>query len=187
MIRTISLPERRRRTSAAVAAGTALLAVLAGCGSSTPVTSSPGSGSVSTSAYDAVIDGAPVANPSSIAAGSWMEAIKQRGYLQVGGTDSGQLFSLKDPTTGELKGFDAGLSQMLAHYITGKTDVQGLTKLRSPRSIHARPCFRTTASTRSSRPTRSRPPGPRKLPSPARTTNPVTRSWSRKATARSTR
>jgi len=129
MIRTISLPERRRRTSAAVAAGTALLAVLAGCGSSTPVTSSPGSGSVSTSAYDAVIDGAPVANPSAIAAGSWMEAIKQRGYLQVGGTDSGQLFSLKDPTTGELKGFDAGLSQMLAHYITGKTDVQGLTKL----------------------------------------------------------
>ena len=47
----------------------------------------------------------------------------------MGGTDAGPLFSLKDPNTGKLTGFDAGLSQMLAHYITGKSDVPTLTKL----------------------------------------------------------
>ena len=58
-----------------------------------------------------------------------MDKIKKRGYLNVGGTDAGPLFSIKDPATGKRTGFDAGLSQMLARYITGKTDVQALTKL----------------------------------------------------------
>jgi glutamate transport system substrate-binding protein len=44
--------------------------------------------------------------------------------LNVGGTDAGPLFSLKDPVTGKITGFDAGLSQMLAHYVTGKPDTR---------------------------------------------------------------
>jgi len=79
--------------------------------------------------YDAIITGSPVADAAAIPAGSWMDKIKQRGYMNVGGTDAGKLFSLKDPATGKLTGFDAGLSQMLAHYVTGKTSVQDLTKL----------------------------------------------------------
>jgi glutamate transport system substrate-binding protein len=77
-------------------------------------------GGIDTSGYDAIIAGSPVAEASAIAPGSWAEKVKQRGTLEVGGTDAGPLFSLKNPTTGRVTGFDAGLSQMLAHYITGK-------------------------------------------------------------------
>lgn len=118
---------RRRRLI-----GTAVVAVLAGslaaCGSSKSA-QLPGSagGSSGGDSYDSVIAAAPVADASLITPGSWMDKIKQRGYLNVGGTDAGPLFSLKDPATGKLTGFDAGLSQMLARYITGKDS--DLTKL----------------------------------------------------------
>jgi glutamate transport system substrate-binding protein len=77
-------------------------------------------GQADTSSYDAIIAGSPVADAAAIAPGSWADKVKQRGTLDVGGTDAGPLFSLKNPTTGKVTGFDAGLSQMLAHYITGK-------------------------------------------------------------------
>ncbi len=67
-------------------------------------------GAADTSAYDAVIAGSPVADASAITPGSWADKIKQRGTLNVGGTDAGPLFSLKDPATGKVTGFDAGLS-----------------------------------------------------------------------------
>ena len=69
-----------------------------------------------------------MADPASITPGSWADKVRQRGTLNVGGTDAGPLFSLKDPATGKVTGFDAGLSQMLAHYVTGKpTDNTALT------------------------------------------------------------
>jgi glutamate transport system substrate-binding protein len=111
----------RVRAVAVLAAAAAL--VLAGCadsGTATPPPPIPGQ--ADTSGYDAVINGSPVADPSAIPAGSWADKIKQRGKLIRGGTDAGPLFSLKDPATGKVTGFDAGLAAMLAHYITGKTD-----------------------------------------------------------------
>lgn len=113
------------------AASVAVLATsLAACGSSKSAElpgAANGSSSSGANSYDAIISGAPVADASAIPAGSWMDTIKKRGYLKVGGTDTGPLFSLKDPATGKLSGFDAGLSQMLARYITGKNS--DLTKL----------------------------------------------------------
>jgi glutamate transport system substrate-binding protein len=72
------------------------------------------------SGYDQIIAGSPVADAAAIPAGSWADKIKQRGKLIRGGTDAGPLFSIKDPATGKVTGFDAGLAAMLAHYITGK-------------------------------------------------------------------
>jgi hypothetical protein len=65
----------------------------------------------------------------AIPAGSWADKIKQRGFTRVGGTDAGPLFSIKDPVTGRLTGFDVRRSQMLAHYITGGKGIAKLTKL----------------------------------------------------------
>ncbi|HTF46399.1 MAG TPA: glutamate ABC transporter substrate-binding protein [Pseudonocardia sp.] len=113
MIRTA-----RRRRVVALAAAVAAVIALAGCADSGTAPALPGS--ADTSAYDAIIAGSPVADPSAITPGSWADKVKQRGTLNVGGTDAGPLFSLKDPSTGKVTGFDAGLSQMLAHYITGK-------------------------------------------------------------------
>lgn len=108
---------RRLSATVALTAGAAVLAVaaLSGCSSST--TSVPGG---SAKGEKAVIDSAPVASSSTVSANSWAAAIKKRGYLRVGGTDSAPLFSQKDPATGQLSGFDASLSKMLARYIIGK-------------------------------------------------------------------
>ena len=111
------------RVRAVAVLATAAALVLAGCadsGTATPPPPIPGQ--ADTSGYDAIINGSPVADPSAIPAGSWADKIKQRGKLIRGGTDAGPLFSLKDPATGKVTGFDAGLAAMLAHYITGKTD-----------------------------------------------------------------
>ena len=110
------VPPLRRVCALLVALSAAL--VLAACADAGSVPPPPGS--ADTGAYDAIISAAPVADPSAIAAGSWADKIKQRGTLNVGGTDTGPLFSLKDPATGKLTGFDAGLSQMLARYILGR-------------------------------------------------------------------
>jgi glutamate transport system substrate-binding protein len=119
-----------RRTGPAAAAAALAAVVLTACGSSGSTPQPPGaSASSGGSSYDKIIQSGPKADASAISASSWAQAVKKEGSLRVGGTDAGPLFSLKDPTTGKLTGFDAGLAQMLAHYITGKTDVQNLTKL----------------------------------------------------------
>lgn len=124
----VSGPRRRRTTVAAGLAAATLLTVSA-CGSSDKAPSIDGAGAKAGSSYDKIITSAPVASSSDVDANTWAKSIKKQGFLKVGGTDSGPLFSIKDLDSGELTGFDAGLSQMLAHYITGKKDVKKLTKL----------------------------------------------------------
>ena len=111
-----------RRRYGALAAVAAAVVALAGCADSGTAPPPPIPGQADTGGYDAVIAGSPVADPSAIPAGSWADKIRQRGRLIRGGTDTGALFSLRDPTTGKITGFDAGLAAMLAHYITGKAD-----------------------------------------------------------------
>ena len=113
---------RRWRARAVAVLACAGALVLAGCADNGAAPPPPVPGQADTSGYDAIISGSPVADASAIPAGSWADKIKQRGKLIRGGTDTGPLFSLKDPTTGKITGFDAGLTAMLAHYITGKTD-----------------------------------------------------------------
>jgi glutamate transport system substrate-binding protein len=108
---------RRRRLFALAAAVIGVIA-LGGCADNGTMPALPEQ--VDIRGYDAIIAGSPVTDASAIAPGSWADKVKQRGTLDVGGTDAGPLFSIKDPTTGKITGFDAGLSQMLAHYITGK-------------------------------------------------------------------
>jgi glutamate transport system substrate-binding protein len=116
----------RRRAAAAAGAALALAGVLTACGgggsSSLPAAPGGKSGAGKPSAYtqDQVVAAAPVAPASAITAGSWMDKVKKRGTLLVGGTDSSAMFSQRDPASGKLQGFDAGLEQMLAKYIIGK-------------------------------------------------------------------
>ncbi len=126
-------PAPRRRARALAVSGAALVALAAGCGSSgshgsgtsgaAPGSSAPG-GTGDQAAIQNVLAQAPVAPASAVPAGSLMAQIKKRGALKVGGTDSAPLFSLKDPISGKLTGFDADLSKMLAKYITGKPTTQ---------------------------------------------------------------
>ena len=75
-------------------------------------------------AYDAILAEGPVADDATVSASEWASAIKDRGVLRVGGTETSNLFSLLDPTSGTVRGFDAGLSQLLSQYILGDVNTE---------------------------------------------------------------
>jgi len=113
----------RRFVTVATAALLAL--TLSACSSTgTPKPSGTGGATAGTfnsghADYDAVINAGPIASADSIAANKWASAIKSAGTLRLGGTQTSQLFSLLDPASNKLVGFDAGLGQLLSRYILG--------------------------------------------------------------------
>lgn len=119
MTQTGSVTGVRRRVALAAAALVGVALAATGCSGNT---ASPGggdnSGGKKQSTAEKVIAGAPVADklPNS----PTLQRIKAAGKLVYGGTASAPLFSLQDPTTNKLTGFDADLAKMLAKYITGK-------------------------------------------------------------------
>ncbi|MET7575002.1 glutamate ABC transporter substrate-binding protein [Streptomyces sp. NPDC005492] len=120
---------RRILTAACAPAALALTLTACGGGSAALPAAASGSAAASVDSYQQVLDAAPVASAAQIPAGSLMAAIKKRGTLVVGGTDTAALFSLKDPITGKLTGFDAGLAAMLAKYITGSASKTKLVQV----------------------------------------------------------
>ncbi|GAB3271912.1 glutamate ABC transporter substrate-binding protein [Sinomonas notoginsengisoli] len=130
-IETAGLQLSRRRLLG-LSLGTLSAGALAACSSSPslPASSgsassggSPGSGSgsaIDLAAFDAVLSKGAVADASLVDGNEWAKAIKARGSINRGGTDTSSLFSLRDPATGKVAGFDAGISQLLAKYITGQ-------------------------------------------------------------------
>lgn len=123
-----STTRKTRLTGLALAAIAAL--ALTACSPEEPVggdTTSPAvPGEVS---YDDIVGGGPVADDAMVEANAWASAVRDAGVLKVGGTETSELFSLLDPSTGVAKGFDAGISQLLSRYILGevKTDLQQVT------------------------------------------------------------
>jgi glutamate transport system substrate-binding protein len=115
-----TFPSRTRTRIAAGAAATLLAATgLAACGNDKSALTG---NQTNVSAYDQIIAGGPKADAAAVDGNAWAKKIKDAGTLKTGGSDSGPLFSMKDPSTGKLTGFDAGLAQLLSHYITGKDD-----------------------------------------------------------------
>lgn len=125
-----------KRPLAALAMGAAAMLALSACGGGSESGESGESGAAagggfesSDSAYDAIVNGGPVADDSAIEANEWAKAIKDAGTLKVGGTETSTLFSNLDPTTGVVTGFDAGLTQLLARYILGDASKTALTQV----------------------------------------------------------
>jgi glutamate transport system substrate-binding protein len=87
--------------------------------SSSSGSSGTATGGTDQAAYDAAIKGGPIASASDVSGNAWAARIKKAGVLKRGGTDTGALFSLKDPATGKVTGFDAGIGDLLARYIIG--------------------------------------------------------------------
>ena len=82
-------------------------------------------------AFDALIASGPVADADAIAASEWATAVKEAGVLRVGGTRTSFLFSQLDETDNGVRGFDAGLYQLLARYILGDETKYELTQVTS--------------------------------------------------------
>lgn len=82
-------------------------------------------------AFDALLASGIVADNADIEANSWASAVKAAGVLKVGGTRTSFLFSQLDETDDGLRGFDAGLYQLLARYILGDETKFELTQVDS--------------------------------------------------------
>lgn len=88
-------------------------------------------GAIDKAAFDSLIASGSVAADSEIAASQWASAVKKAGVLRVGGTRTSYLFSQLDETDGKIRGFDAGLYQLLAKYILGDASKYELTQVTS--------------------------------------------------------
>lgn len=126
-------PGRRAIVGAAALLPLTALAACSSSGSDAPAIpgsgGSDGGGSNVGSDYDSIIAGGPVAEDSEISASQWAKAIKEAGKIKRGGTTTGQIFSLKNPSTGKVTGFDAGITQLLAQYILGKDSLDKIEYL----------------------------------------------------------
>ena len=87
--------------------------------------------SIDKEAFDALLAAGPVADDAVIAASEWASAVKEAGILRVGGTRTSFLFSQLDETDNGIRGFDAGLYQLLARYILGDETKFDLTQVTS--------------------------------------------------------
>lgn len=133
-----TIPRNRRRSGrmAVIAAGVTAMLALSACGGSGQSGagesgSAGGSGTLVTNdpAYDAIVNAGPVADDATIEGNEWAKAVKANGTLRVGGVETATLFSILDPVTGTVTGFDAGLGQMLSRYIFGDASKYSLTQV----------------------------------------------------------
>lgn len=72
---------------------------------------------INAAAFDALVAQGPVADAATVASSTWATKIKQAGTLRLGGTQTSNLFSLLNEKDGKIRGFDAGLAQLLTRYI----------------------------------------------------------------------
>ncbi len=86
---------------------------------------------INTAAFDALVAQGPVADATTIASSSWASKIKQAGTLRLGGTQTSNLFSLLNEKDGKIRGFDAGLAQLITRYILGDGAKYQFTQVNS--------------------------------------------------------
>ena len=82
-------------------------------------------------AFDELLAGGKVANEEDISKNEWASSVKEEGVLRVGGVQTSFLFSQLDETDNGIRGFDAGLFQLLARYILGDESAFEMTQVDS--------------------------------------------------------
>ena len=82
-------------------------------------------------AFDTLVASGITATDEEIAASEWASDVKEAGVLRVGGVRTSFLFSQLDETDDGVRGFDAGLYQLLAGYILGDPSAIEFTQVDS--------------------------------------------------------
>ena len=128
-----------RRQAVALGLGGFATMGLAACGGSSDSDSSASgssakktSGKLDKDAYDKLIkESSKQADDATISANKWASKVQKAGKLRVGGVQTSELFSYLDDKDNKVRGFDAGLSQLLAAYILGDSSKIDLTQVTS--------------------------------------------------------
>ena len=126
-----------RRRALGLGAATLAALGLAACDTSAPTPSGDDASQASeesqldTEAYDSLVASGLVATDDEIAASEWATAVKEAGVLRVGAVQTSLLFSLLNEKDGKTRGFDAGLFQLLAHYVLGDENAVEITQVTS--------------------------------------------------------
>lgn len=89
------------------------------------------SNSLDKAAFDTLVSSGPVASNETVSSSSWAKSVRAAGVLRVGGTRTSFLFSQLDETDNAIRGFDAGLYQLLARYILGDSSKYDVTQVNS--------------------------------------------------------
>ena len=82
-------------------------------------------------AFDSLLAAGEVADDATVAASTWAKKIKDAGSFRLGGVQTSTLFASLDETDNKLRGFDAGLAQLLVRYILGDESKYEFTKVTS--------------------------------------------------------
>ena len=91
----------------------------------------PGAATIDKAEFDKIVSSGVKASDEEIQANKWASAVKEAGVLRVGGVRTSFLFSQFDETDNTIRGFDAGLWQLLANYILGDSSKFELTQVNS--------------------------------------------------------
>lgn len=86
---------------------------------------------INTAAFDALVAQGPVADAATIASSTWASKIKHAGTVRLGGLQTSNLFALLNEKDGKIRGFDAGLAQLLTRYILGDASKYRFTQVNS--------------------------------------------------------
>jgi ABC-type amino acid transport substrate-binding protein len=86
---------------------------------------------INAAAFDALVAQGPVADAATVSSNKWASKIKQAGTLRLGGTQTSNLFSMLNEKDGRMRGFDAGLAQLLTRYILGDGTKYRFTQVTS--------------------------------------------------------
>lgn len=108
-----------------------LVGIFAAVVFSTALFAADAKGTINKSAFDALVSSGVKASDAEINANSWASKVKKAGVLRIGGTRTSYLFSQLDETDNHIRGFDAGLYQLLANYILGDSSKYELTQVNS--------------------------------------------------------
>ncbi|MEJ7929764.1 glutamate ABC transporter substrate-binding protein [Ramlibacter sp. AN1015] len=86
---------------------------------------------INAAAFDSLVAQGPVADAATVASSTWASKIKQAGTLRLGATQTSNLFSQLNEKDGKIRGFDAGLAQLLTRYILGDGSKYRFTQVTS--------------------------------------------------------
>src|SRR5438105_7273371 len=86
---------------------------------------------INAAAFDALVAAGPQADATTIAWSTWATKVKQAGVLRLGGTQTSNLFSSLNEKDGKIRGFDAGLAQLITRYILGDGSKYRFTQVTS--------------------------------------------------------